>query len=153
VRGKAGTSLRFGSSRSAALFLTPIALLCAGGAYLLYRFDPAKCAVYPPCLFHVITGMYCPGCGSTRALYQLLHGHVVKAFRFNPLMVAALPFLSYALVAEGVFAVTGRTLPTFRPKWNLARTILYIIVAYWILRNVPIYPFTLLAPGGAAPWR
>ena len=29
-----------------------------------------------PCLFHLVTGAYCPGCGGTRALLALLHGRL-----------------------------------------------------------------------------
>lgn len=50
-----------------------------------------------PCLFHIITGAYCPGCGGTRAAILLLHGNILKSFYYNPLILylaAALPFLA-----------------------------------------------------------
>ena len=52
-----------------------------------------------PCLFHVVTGAYCPGCGGTRAFLALLHGRVADSLRLNPLvlyMAVAIPsFLLY----------------------------------------------------------
>lgn len=37
------------------------------------------------CLFHIITGFDCPGCGMTRAFHAMLQLDVVRAFRYNPL--------------------------------------------------------------------
>lgn len=36
------------------------------------------------CIFHEITGLYCPGCGGTRAFFALLHGHPILSFMYNP---------------------------------------------------------------------
>ena len=36
----------------------------------------------PKCLFHLVTGYYCPGCGGTRALYLFLTGHWIKSFLY-----------------------------------------------------------------------
>ena len=55
------------------------ASLAAGGAYL-YWFEPGKTGFFPSCPFRALTGFNCPGCGTTRALHQLLHGNVVAAF-------------------------------------------------------------------------
>lgn len=40
-----------------------------------------------PCLFHLLTGLYCPGCGGTRAVYYLLHGQLVTSLQFHPLVL------------------------------------------------------------------
>ena len=50
------------------LALLPIML----GLSLLYQagiFIPTK--IFPPCMFHALTGFSCPGCGSTRAVSAL----------------------------------------------------------------------------------
>jgi hypothetical protein len=113
------------------------ALLC----FLLFL-DPAKSNFYPPCPFHAITGLYCPGCGSLRAIHQLLYGNPVAAFWLNPLMILSLPFLVGALIYNAVKpSAPGAYIPAF---WIWA--ILLIIVLFWVLRNIPVYPFTLLAP-------
>ena len=113
---------------------------------LLFFFDPAKSGFYPPCPFHAITGLYCPGCGSLRAIHQLLCGNLAAAFFLNPLMVLALPFLLYVFIRYviamfGKPVMSGAYLPA---QWIWA--ILFIIVLFWVLRNIPFYPFTLFAP-------
>ena len=39
-----------------------------------------------PCLFRLLTGFYCPGCGGTRALWALLSGHPLLSFLYHPLV-------------------------------------------------------------------
>ncbi|MGA9994581.1 MAG: DUF2752 domain-containing protein, partial [Pyrinomonadaceae bacterium] len=91
-------------------------------------------------------GLHCPGCGTLRGLHQLLHGNLAAAFAFNPLMVLSLPFIGYGLTSRALFGFTGRALPKFfiPPIW--IKLLFFVVMAFWILRNIPSYPFTLLAP-------
>ena len=54
-------------------------LVLAAAATLLYFIPPVAGGIYPPCFFHWLTGLYCPGCGSTRCLHALLHGNFRQA--------------------------------------------------------------------------
>ena len=61
----------------------------------------------PRCLLHAATGIPCPTCGMTRAIWHLLHGEIGRAFLLNPLMTAAL--LGAALyVCYAAVVVIGR---------------------------------------------
>ena len=122
-------------------FALALGAALAGGAWILYRFNPATAAIYPPCPFHALTGMYCPGCGSLRATHEFLHGRIGAAFRLNPLLVLALPLL--ALIGAAELRKPGRI--SRLPAWVIWG-ILGVILAFWVLRNVPCYPFTGLAP-------
>jgi hypothetical protein len=103
-------------------------------------------SLLPPCPFHAFTGLYCPGCGSTRAIFQLLQGNLIAAFRYNPLTVVFL----FTLLAYSLFYVwTRMTKKPFsgfflKPLWIWL--LLAVILLFWILRNIPVYPFTVLAP-------
>ena len=110
-------------------------------------FDPATSGVFPPCVLHFLTGWYCPGCGSLRALHQLLHGNLKAAWAMNPLTLVLLPFLSYGLLSHALKALGGRGLPQpFLPAvW--IRALCTGIILFGIARNLPIHPFDLLAPG------
>lgn len=41
----------------------------------------------PPCLFHSLTGCYCPGCGGTRAVLAFLQGEFLVSLRCHPLIL------------------------------------------------------------------
>jgi hypothetical protein len=82
---------------------TSAALLFAAFAIVLFVLDPATAGFYPPCLFRTVLGMRCPGCGSLRAVHQLLHGDLAAAWALNGPVVVALPLSALADVI-GVIA-------------------------------------------------
>ncbi|HKP75417.1 MAG TPA: DUF2752 domain-containing protein [Longimicrobiaceae bacterium] len=118
----------------------------AAAVPVLYRYNPLQVHFYPRCPLYVMTGIYCPGCGALRAGHALLHGHVLTALDYNVLFVAALPFLAYALLAQGVQAVTGRRLPVYRLSGGETKAILWALLLFMLLRNLPVYPLSVLAP-------
>ena len=113
---------------------------------ILFTFNPADQGLFPPCPFRALTGFHCPGCGTLRGLHQLLHGHLLEALSFNPLMMLFLPLLGYALLSNAVFSAGGRRMPGFRLPASGIWLLLGGIILFWILRNVPAYPFSTLAP-------
>ena len=115
--------------------------LAVAGVYL-FLFEPGKSGFFPVCPFRVVTGFACPGCGSTRAMHALVHGDVVSAFKFNPLLVLSLPFLLYAFVRFTNDAILGRQLKGHRLDAKYIWTIFGVVLFFWIFRNTPFYPFT-----------
>jgi hypothetical protein len=117
------------------------------GIIILRVYDPATTGIFPPCPFHYLTGLYCPGCGSLRAIHQLLLGNFREAWALNPLTVLFLPFVTYGLASEALVRLRGRGLPhVFLPAiWIQALCVLVIL--FGIVRNLPFHPFSLLAPG------
>jgi hypothetical protein len=124
--------------------VTAIGLTCA--LVILYLRDPATTTLYPRCPFHSLTGYFCPGCGSLRALHQLLHGEIGDAFRLNPLLVLSLPPLACAALASQLqqfrFAWAERS--RMSPVWPWV--VLVSVLLFWLLRNLPYAPFCWLAP-------
>lgn len=104
-------------------------------AATLYLVDPSATHIYPRCPFLLATGCYCPGCGSLRAIHQLLRGDLSAAIGYNALLVLAIP----AIVALVLV-----------PRWRfspwVARSTLILVVAFGIARNIPAWPFLLLRP-------
>lgn len=115
-------------------------------AAVLRRIDPnAPGNPLPACPFHALTGLYCPGCGSTRSLHALLHGDLATALAMNPLLVVALPLLAWmALDAAGLRLPAATRL---RAIAGNPRLWLYTLCGYWLARNLPWPPFNWLAPG------
>ena len=128
------------------LTATAVVALAAGGLSVIYLLDPSTSDISPLCPFLALTGFYCPGCGTLRALHQLTLGHPVAALDLNPLMVLLLPFVAYFLASHAVLAVTGRPLRKFFVRPELIWALLGVILAYGVLRNIPVYPLVLLAP-------
>lgn len=51
-----------------------------------------------PCLFHLLTGFYCPGCGGTRAIRLMLQGYWLQSLQYHPFVL----YVLLAAAAEGV---------------------------------------------------
>jgi hypothetical protein len=130
---------------SSPAFFTAIVLALAvmGSGGVLFFFDPTQHGFYPICLFHKLTGWNCPGCGGTRAAYQLLHGHPFNALQDNALFVLT-------LVALGLWSLRWlvrrmRHQPTtFNVPVKAWWGFLIGVVVFTVLRNVPA--FAWLAP-------
>src|SRR5690349_16070871 len=87
---------------------------------LAYAVDPAQVEWLPPCPFHRLTGLWCPGCGGTRAFHQLLHGNLLMALHLNPLAISLLPLAGYFVVRAGR--------ATVRPIWIWS--LLGVVIAF-----------------------
>jgi hypothetical protein len=114
-------------------------LLIAGAGYL-YLFEPGRTGFFPVCLFRLLTGLTCPGCGTTRALHAILHGHFETAFMLNPLLLIASPLLVWAFLRYSVTVMRGGVLR----KNVVPAPYLYaffVLMGFWIFRNTPLYPF------------
>lgn len=71
------------SEKKVYVLLTGIALL--GYIYIFVVLNGEGNVQLQLCMFHNVTGIPCPSCGTTRAMIQLLHGHFAEAFRLNAL--------------------------------------------------------------------
>jgi hypothetical protein len=129
--------------------LAALLAVIAAGAVLLELFDPATSGIFPPCPLRYLTGWYCPGCGSLRAIHQLLHGNLRSAWALNPLTVVLLPFLTYGLASLALLELRGRGLPQPFLRAGWIRALCVVIILFGIARNLPMHPFDLLAPGMA----
>lgn len=113
-----------------------------------YRYYSAVDTWGIQCTFHHLTGYLCPGCGGQRAIHALLHGNIIEAFHDNVLIILILPLLVfyYIVLGQGYLLSNKK----FENYGNFKTVYLYVFIAvlvlFFILRNIPYYPFTLLAP-------
>jgi hypothetical protein len=135
------------AARSAPWIAPAVTAAAAGGAAgLLVAVDPGVAGHYPTCPFLAVTGLYCPGCGTLRLVHQLLTGHPGAALGLNPLFVAIVPFLLYAYLRWAAERVAGVRLPAVKaPPWSV-RLVPVLVIVFGVARNIPIDPFTALAP-------
>jgi hypothetical protein len=130
--------------------VAPIACGCAlaGAAALVAAFDPAAPGShFPACQFKAMTGLWCPGCGLTRGFHQLFTGHPLAALQHNLFV----PLVMVAVVAgwwswtRSVWGGGALRLPAWALR-PLAVGLPVAVVAYGVLRNLPVAPFRSLAP-------
>jgi Protein of unknown function (DUF2752) len=120
----------------------------AGAAALVALNDPsAPGSRFPACGFHATTGLWCPGCGLTRATHHLLTGDVAAALSsnvFTPFVLAAI-VATWATWTLGTFGRVVRN-PILRlPAWS-GPALVVLLVVFGVARNLPGDPWQALAP-------
>ena len=119
------------------LFYIGLIFLAAGaGIWAVYHFALGDTVPRTPCFFDKVLGIYCPGCGGTRALTALVHGRLLEALWYHPLI----PYL--AVVGGGFMLTQGLERLGIRHVrgWRYHTWYLYaaigLIVLNFIVKNV-----------------
>ena len=132
--------------RTKSMLILVISAVLLAGVVVLFTLDPALHGFYPRCLFHAATGLHCPGCGALRGAHLLLHGHLTEALRMNALVFLFLPVALVFVCWKRHASAGAGDIRRFVVKPFWLWTALAVAFLFWVLRNLPFYPFTLLAP-------
>ncbi len=110
-----------------------------------------------PCLFHLLTGYYCPGCGGTRSVYLFCHGHFLRSFVYHPIVpytAVVTLYLLLRLLLDRLYLLSnrvpflkdifdrilkGRPLPKYRFQPALAWIALLIVIVNFLVKNIALY--------------
>ena len=94
------------------------------------------------CLFYRMTGLYCPGCGSGRAVRALLAGNFWASFRCNPLLwLLGIPAI-VCVVREYLRILFPRLgWKPLIPNQRLVIGVTLLIFGFWLLRSLPGFQF------------
>jgi hypothetical protein len=135
AEGGAAAPSRRGRTRAVA---GPVGALvvAAVAAAVVATVDPNESGHYPSCPFLMLTGLYCPGCGTLRAAHALLHGDLTGAVDMNALAVLAIPVVVASWSAWLRRAVTGRPRSWLAPPW-FPFGVLVVLALFAVARNVP----------------
>ena len=126
------------------LFGIPLTII--GGGVALFFLNPREHSFFPKCALYMATGFSCPGCGSTRALYQLTHGDVLEAMRLNPGLMALITLGITDYVRFVVSVIRGNPFQTLFGKLKLLGALMGVMLVYGVIRNLPWPLFESLAP-------
>lgn len=93
-----------------------------------------------PCLFHSLTGYYCPGCGGTRAVITFAQGKWLQSFIYHPVVL-------YGAVIGGWFMVSQTMERVLRKRWKIGMKYhdgylwiaLGIVILNFLLKNIALF--------------
>jgi len=109
------------------------------GVFLYSQFNPEDVKYFPKCPVYTFTGYKCPGCGSQRAIHQLLHGNIYSAFKLNPFIILMLPYMFTGIyieyIADKTHTVTAKIRSILFGKWAIILIGIFMII-YTIARNI-----------------
>lgn len=87
------------------------------------------------CAFHSITGLYCPGCGGTRAIRELLRGNLRMSLQYHPLVLYAVFVVLLELLTWGLSRLLHRPGLYIRHYRLFVYVGAAIIVANWFYKD------------------
>jgi hypothetical protein len=109
--------------------------------------NPFKHHLTPTCPFHALTGMWCPFCGATRAVWAFTHGDFRLMLHANALLPAIAVLAGWTWLAWVGRATGWWRLPAPKGKtFNMVAVT--VLVAFTVVRNLP--GFGALAPPAVA---
>ena len=124
------------------VLLIGLGVLSVLAILLYFSFNPEKGLFFPKCPSYQYLGIYCSGCGSQRAIHDLLHFRFGEAVSHNLLLIPAL----FVLVQHGLVKVKVLKTKSFLNYRYAPITVLVIVLLFMFLRNLKMYPFEYLAP-------
>ena len=117
-------------------------VLLAGGilgvSVLLHLRDPHRSGSWGYCPWLLLTGTYCPACGSLRAVNDLTRGDVAAAASSNLVLLGAVPVFAVWWLRSLVdgWRGTRRRRPAHHQR-VLAVAAVTVAVAFTVFRNTP----------------
>ncbi len=126
------------------LYAAGLCVLAAAVLYLFcHRMTGFRIETYIyPCLFHEITGYYCPGCGTTRAFYALFEGKLWRSFCYQPLIPYAAVLGGWFLLSQTVERLSkGKIAIGMRYRDGYLWLSLILLAANFLVKNMALLLF------------
>lgn len=86
-------------------------------------------------MFHMLTGLYCPGCGGTRAVRSLLKGDLWMSFRYHPLVLYTVFAILLEVILRMASKVWGHPKNSIKRERALILIGAGIVIVNWIFKN------------------
>lgn len=117
-----------------------------GVAFIACIYHPSTPVKMISCPFREVTRFYCPGCGTIRALTQLIQGNIFKAISHNIFAVLFFPLLVWTILSNISIVLTGKPLPKLELPSKYIWVIFWMLILFTVGRNVPLSQLEFLKP-------
>jgi hypothetical protein len=114
--------------------------------FVYYYINPSEVDFLPKCVLYTTTGFYCPGCGSQRATHHLLNFNILGVLQQNLFYFVVLLIVGYHLIISSINLFFKKHFYNYLYHPKTPVIFLIFLILFWILRNIPFYPFNQLAP-------
>lgn len=88
-----------------------------------------------PCIFHLLTGWKCPGCGVTRMCVALLQMDFIGAFYCHPMLLIQLPFLGLIFLRNMIAYIKNGVCRLSRLENACVYICIVLLLVFTVFRN------------------
>lgn len=93
------------------------------------------------CIVYRLFGIYCPGCGGTRALSALLQGHFLVSAWYHPLVIYTIIIFGGFMISQTLARLHFGKVKGWRfHEWHLYAAVA-IMIGNFILKNILLLGF------------
>ena len=112
------------------IFIGTLIIIFLATFYIIYL---EKFIKIPECAVYKTFGIYCPGCGATRAVYSLYHGKILKSIYYNPIIL-------YLVITEGIAKILKKENKFFIKNIKIYLYLALIILAInWEIKLLMVF--------------
>lgn len=109
-----------------------ITIVLVKGTGFLYKF--------PKCAFLSATGLYCPGCGGTRATFAFFRGHFIRSFILHPIVPYAALVCGWFMISQTIERISRHRIKIAMHFRNIYVWLgIFIILGNWIVKNILVF--------------
>lgn len=94
-----------------------------------------------PCIFHELTGLFCPGCGVSRMIISFIKLDFYQSFRYNPLIFVIGPVVGLIFLLEFIYYSKNKCY--FKLPKGLYIALIVLVLAFGIIRNIPFFSYLI----------
>lgn len=95
-----------------------------------------------PCALHALTGLYCPGCGGTRAVRALLAGDFGASFAYHPFVLFAAVLGGWFMVSQTIERISrGHIRIAMHMREIYLWAALGIVIVNCLIKNIALLVF------------
>ena len=118
------------------LFLTGIIVLVIGLPLAIVYVSKIDEGIYPPCMLNAVFGLYCPGCGGSRAVKSLFQGKILTSLYYHPVVLYTVVIYAVFMISHILRYITKGRIKGIRFHSWFLYVALIIIAVNCILKNV-----------------
>lgn len=86
-----------------------------------------------PCIMSTVMGLYCPGCGGTRAAAALLRGQIFLSIWYHPLIPYSAVIMGGFMVTQGLHRLGVKRIKGWKfHNWYLYVAVIILVVNFLI---------------------
>lgn len=123
-----------------------VGALSAGALWFVATHNPTETSLLPACPFYATTGLWCPGCGLTRATHALMNGDLSRAMRLNIFIIPVWVALTtiYGLWLGRSLGLTNKRTGDFLSRHTRAVFVaIGVALTFGVIRNLPGFEFLI----------
>lgn len=123
------------------MYITGLVAFIVGLPLLLYYTANMEKGMFPPCILNRYLGVYCPGCGGSRALKAFFTGHFLASLYYHPLvMYTAVIYIVFMVSQTLQMCSRGRIRGIRFHHWFLYGAVI-VIAVNCLLKNILKFVF------------